>query len=332
MRIAAKQHTITACPGSEPDPEPDPDPDPDPSSLESALRSFLSTVPEGLSRCRRSRLPPVLGSHTALVSKEGESQQERPKKKQPKLQSEHEQLKNKVEVEKMCEITRKVVCYQNSKSSLVDGDRVLGTPQKSDGTQDTPATPVTPRPRTRDYFFAHNGDIGSPWTILSPLTCSQRNSLQQNMQARNGKLSSTSGGDLDEGVWESDQGSHLSCSSRRGSQTSSSEHPPAPPDRTGHVAVSRFPAFRSVSMDETRPSPASRFRLGDLFHRGVPRRSYSSGSTAEAIRNKVVCSVDGSNHIEGQASASGIISFLRRIGVRTKPNGVEEQNFRGPKT
>lgn len=331
MRIAAKRRTIMACPGSEPGSEPDPDPDP--LSLESALHSFLSTVPEGLSRCRRSRLPPVLGSHTALVSKEGESQQEQPEKKQPKLQSEHEQLENKVEVEKMREITRKVLCYQNSKSSLVDEDGVLGTPQKSDGTQDTPATPVTPRPRTRDYFFAHNGDIGSPWTILSPLTCSQRNSLQQNMQARNRKLSSTSGGDdLDEGVWESDQGSHLSSSSRRGSRTSSSERPPAPPDRTNHVAVSRFPAFRSVSMDETRPSPASRFRLGDLFHRGVPRRSYSSGSTGEAIRDKAVRPVDGSNHIEGQASASGIISFLKRIGVRTKPNSVEEQNFRGPKT
>lgn len=327
MRIAAKRRTITLCPGSEAGSEAgfEPDPDPDPSSLESALHSFLSTVPEGLSRCRRSRLPPVLGSHTALVSKEGESQQERPEKKQPKLQSEHEQLGNDVEVEKMREITRNVLCYQNNKSSLVDGDRVLGTPQKSNGTQDTPATPVTPRPRTRDYFFAHNGDFGSPWTILSPLTCSQRN-------ARNCKLSSTSGGDLDEGVWESDQGSHLSSSSRRGRHTSSSERPPAPPHRTSRVAISRFPAFRSVSMDETRPSPASRFRLGDLFHRGVPRRSYSSGSTAEAIRDKVICPVDGSNHIEGQASACGIISFLRRIGVRTKPNSVEEQNFRGPKT
>lgn len=320
-----------ACSGSEPGSEPDPDPDP--SSLESALHSFLSTVPEGLSRCRRSRHPPVLGSHAALVSKEGESQQGRPEKKQPKLQSEHERLENEVEVEKMREITHKVLCYQSSKSSLVDGDRVLGTPQKSDGTQDTPATPVTPRPRTRDYFFAHNGDIGSPWTILSPLTCLQRNSLQQNTQARHRKLSAAYGGDdLDEGVWESDQGSHLSSSSRRGSQTSPSERPPAPPDHPSRVAVSRFPAFRSVSMDETRRSSASRFRLGDLFHRGVPRRSYSSGSTVEAIRDKVVCPVDGSNHIEGQASASGIISFLRRIGVRTKPNSVEEQNIRGPKT
>lgn len=330
MRIAAKRRSTVSCPGSEPDL--------DPSSLESALHSFLSTVPEGLSRCRKTRLPTVEGSPSELSSKTVArtgatscTRQERPEKKQPKLQEEDGLLENG-EAEKMREITRKVLRYQNS----LNGDRVSGTPHRSDRAQDTPTTPSTPRPRTRDFFFAHNGHMGSPWTILSPFTCSQRNPLQRNMQAQQRRLSSMPGGDdLDEGVWEIKEGNHLPNSSDQDSLTSPSGGSLSLPECPSQRAVSKGPILRSVSMDETRQSPGSRFRLGDLFQRSISQRSYSSGSRTEDMREKGVCPVvvsKAENHVEGQVSASGFISFFKRIGGRTKPNGVEEQNFKGSNT
>lgn len=334
MRFSVKRRSTVSCPGSKPDP--------DPSSLESVLHSFLSSVPEGLARCRKTRLPTVEGSPSELSSKTVArtgatpcTRQERPEKKQPKLQEEDEQLENEGEAEKMREITRKVLRFQNSKNSL-DGDRVSGTPHRSDRAQDAPATPSTPRPRTRDFFFAHNGDMGSPWTILSPFTCSQRNPLQRNMQAQQRRLSPTSGGDdLDEGVWESKEGSYLPNSSDRNSLTSPSGGSLSLSECPSQRAVSKGPILRSVSMDETRQSAGSRFRLGDLFQRSISQRSYSSGSRTEDMREKGVCPVVGSkaeNHVEEQVSASGFISFFKRIGGRTKPNSVEEHNFKGSNT
>lgn len=332
MRIAAKRRSTVSCQGSEPDP--------DPSGLESALHSFLSTVPEGLARCRKTRLPPVKGSPSELSSMTVErteappcTRQERPEKKQPKLQKEVEQLENEGEAEKMRDITRKVLRYQNSKSSL-DGDRDSGTPRKSDRAQDAPATPSTPRPRTRDFFFAHNGDVGSPWTILSPFTCSQRKPLQRNRQAHQHRLTSSVGDDRDDGVWESEEGNHFTNSSDRDSLTSPSEGSLCLPECPSQRRVLKGPILRSVSMDETRQSPTSRFRLENLFQRSISQRSYSSGSRTENMREKV-CSLVGSkaeNHVEGQVNASGFISFFRRIGGRTKPSNVEEPNFKGSNT
>lgn len=330
MRIAAKRCSTVSCPGSEPDL--------DPCSLESALHSFLSTVPEGLTRCRKTRLPPVEGSPSELGSKPVEraevtacTRQGRPEKKHLKLQREDEQLEDR-EAEKMREITRKVLRYQNSKSSL-DGGKVSGSPCRSDRAQDTPATPNTPKPRTRDYFFAHNGDVGSPWTILSPLACSQRNPLR-NKQLHQHRLSS-GGNDLDEGVWESEEGNHLSTSSDQEPLTSPSGGSLSFPECPNQGAVAKGPLLRSVSMDETRPSPASRFRLGDFLHRSISQRSYSSGSRTENLRENRICPIVGSkmeNPAEAQVSASGFISFFRRIGGRTKPNSMEEHHFKGSNT
>lgn len=229
----------------------------------------------------------------------------------------------------MREITRKVLHYQNSKSSL-DEYRISGTPHKSDRAQDPPATPSTPRPRTRDFFFAHNGDVGSPWTILSPFTYSQRNPLQRKRQAHQHRLTSSVGDD-DDGVWETEEGNHFTNSSK---QDPPSECPLRLPECPSHRAVLKGPILRSVSVDETRQSPASHFRLGDLFQRSVSQRSYSSGSRTENMREKV-CSLVGSKvevPVEGQVNASGFISFFRRIGGRTKPSTVEEPNFQGSNT
>uniref|UniRef100_A0A4W6FUA2 FH2 domain containing 3 n=1 Tax=Lates calcarifer TaxID=8187 RepID=A0A4W6FUA2_LATCA len=334
MRIAAKRHSTVSGPG--------PEPDRDSSSLESALHSFLSTVPEGLARCRRSLLTPIEGSpsdhgsQTAPSAEKNESSpcstQERPDKKQAKLQTEDEQPENKEEAERMREISRKVFRYQNSRSSL-DGDRVSGTPRRSERAQDTPATPSTPRPRTRDYFFANNnGDVGSPWTILSPFTCSQRNIPHRNRQAHQQRLSTTSGGeDLDDGVWESDEGNHPPNLANRDSLTSPSGGSASLPECTHQRPLSQGPPpiLRSASMDETRRSPASAFRLGDLF-----QRSYSSSSRTENMGEEVpgvfpLHRRKARNHVEGQVSSSGLISFFRRIGGRSKPGDVEEQNFKG---
>ncbi|XP_060942315.1 FH2 domain containing 3, partial [Limanda limanda] len=317
MRLSAKRRSTVSCPAPERNQE---------SSLESALHSLLSTVPKGSDRCRRNMLSPIVGSPSGHIPQPGKTDaspcatQERPEKKQAKLQKENEEvteLEDKEEAEKMREITRKVLHYQNSRSSL-DGDRVSGTPPRSD----TPATPRTPHPRNRNYFFANNGNVGSPWTILSPLTCSQRDIPNQDGPARPQRLSLTPGED-DDGVWESQEGDHPPGGGRRTSPSGggSSSVPECPPQR----AVSQGPIHRSASMEETRQSPLARFRLGDLF-----QRSYSSGSRTETIGDDIsgvfpLHRGKGRSHVEGQSS--GLISFFRRIGGRSKPEDIEDQNF-----
>ncbi|XP_078122681.1 FH2 domain containing 3 isoform X1 [Sander vitreus] len=334
--VAVKRRPTVSCSG--------PKSTRDSSSLESALHSILSTVPEGLSRCRKNILPPIQGSPSERSSQAVPSvektkamphtRQER--KKQPKLQKEDgekAELENK-EAEKMRDRTQKVLHYQNDKS-ILDQDRVSGASRPLERAQDTPATPSSPRPRTRDYFFANNGDVGSPWTILSPLTCSQRNNSHRHRQSHQRRLSSTPGDDdLDDGVWESDEGIFLPNSSNRDSLTSPSGGSASLPECPSQRAVSQGPILRTVSMDETRRSPASGFRLVDLFQRSMSHASYSYGSRTENMREEGtgVYSLLGRktrNHVEGQVSTSGFISFFRRIGGRSKPGDVEEQHFRG---
>lgn len=320
-----------------------PEPEQSTSSLESALHSFLSNVPEGLTRSRKNMLPTIEGSpsecnpsvrKTELTSC---TKQERTEKKQSKLQREDEQvaaLENKEEAEKMRVITRKVLRYQNSQSSL-DGDKVSGTPRQSERAQETPATPHTPRPRTRDFFFANNGDVGSPWTILSPFSCSQRNAPQRNRLTNQNRLSSmSSADDLDGGIWESEDCHCLPTSSNLNSLTSPSSGSVSLPENPNQRALSQGPLLRSVSMDETRRSPASAFQLGDFFQRSLSQRSYSSGSRTESMREEedgmcLMLENKARNHIEGQVSTSRFISFFRRIGGRSKPGDVEEQSFKG---
>ncbi|XP_019727520.1 FH2 domain-containing protein 1-like [Hippocampus comes] len=113
--------------------------------------------------------------------------------------------------------------------------------------EDGEKSPSTPRPRTRDVFFANNGDVGSPWTILSPLTCSR--------QRRRG-ASDAEG--PDDGVWESTSGGPRGRSASAGSA-----RPQLPP----------------------LPTAAAAFRLGTLFQRAATQRSYSSGAAPAGVGN-----------------------------------------------
>ncbi|TMS13873.1 FH2 domain-containing protein 1 [Larimichthys crocea] len=337
MRFTTKHRSTMSCPG--------PGPDQESSSLESTLHSFLSTVPKRLTRCRRNLLPPIEGSISecsfqTVPSVEKSAlkpctRQKTPEKKQSKLQREEMQSK---EAEKLCEKTRKVLHYQNSRGSL-EGDRVSGSPRRSESTQDTPATPSTPQPRTRDFFFANNGDVGSPWTILSPFTCSQRNQPKRNKKLLQRARSSPSGqNDLDDGVWESDKSALLPSSPNQDNVTSPSHGSVSLPECPSQRAMSQGPILRSASMDETRKSPASpRSRLGGLFQRSASRRAFSSGTVTESMREERTgaCSVLDrklENHAEGQVSTFGLISFFRRIGGRSKPGDVEEQIYRESNT
>lgn len=326
MRIAAKRRSTVSCHR--------PERNQDDSSLESVLHDFLTTAPKGAFRCRKNTLPAVKASSAVCSFKTippvGKtdtppcSGQDLPETKQPKLQKEEEPLLgSKEEAEKMREITRKVLHYQNS----CDGDKVNGTPQQVGKTKETAASPRTPLPRSRDYFFANNP--GSPWTILSPLTCSPEDSSPRNRRAHHLRRPLSLGGDdLDDGVWESNPSSQDTATS---SSCASSSLPECPSKR----AASRAPILRSVSVDEARRSPATLSRLGELFHRNTSQRSQSSGSRTEVMKEageKDRLLLSRKIHVEGQVSSSGFRSFFRRIGGRNKLEGVDQQHFKGQYT
>uniref|UniRef100_A0A3Q1ED89 FH2 domain containing 3 n=1 Tax=Acanthochromis polyacanthus TaxID=80966 RepID=A0A3Q1ED89_9TELE len=294
-RVVGKRRSTLSSAGS--------DPNGDSSCLESVLHSFLSTVPESLARCKKSILPPIEGSPSVsetapLVTKTeatSPTTQNSPGKEQPKLQKEDKE-KTRVEnkdAEKLREITRKVLHYQRSRGSL-DGDRASRTPRRSERVQDKTPVPCTPRPRTRDFFFTNDGDVGSPWTILSPFTCPQKNNPQTPRPTHQRRLSATYGGDnQDDGVWETDGCSYLPTPSKRDSVTSPSGGSASLPDCIRQRALSQGSVPRSASVDESKQSPASGFRLGDLFQRSISQ------------------------------STSGFISFFRRIGGKSKPGDLE---------
>ncbi|XP_029030013.1 FH2 domain containing 3 [Betta splendens] len=310
IRIAAKRRSTASVSGHECEQ--------DSSTLESALHSFLSTVTEGPPRSRRGTLAPIQGSPNT----QNESLEEAKAspctgplspEEQPRRQKEDEPVSGQeAEAAKMREITRKVLRYQNSRSKL-DRDAVSVTPNRPDRPRAAAATPSTPRPRSRDFFFANNGDLGSPWTILSPLTCSQRNALQQNRKGQPKRLlPASSRENLEDGVWKSDDAGDPPHAADRDTQSSSTGSLPECPS---HRAASHGPVLRSVSMDETRQSSPSSFRLGDLFQRSISQRSYSSGSRTESL--------------DGAANGSGFMSFFKRIGGRSKSGDVDELNFKG---
>uniref|UniRef100_A0A669EWV6 FH2 domain containing 3 n=1 Tax=Oreochromis niloticus TaxID=8128 RepID=A0A669EWV6_ORENI len=257
MRIAPKRQSTASGPNGES------------SSLESALHNFLSTVPEGLA-----------SDSLVETSEQSPHSNQESHKKPFQVQKEDKdmsKLENK-EAKKMEKISLNVLCYQKSTKSL-------------NCERDTLATPKTPRPRTRDYFFASNGDASSPWTILSPFTCTQKTSPQRNRPAHQRRLSSTYGGDnLDDGVWKSDEGNDAPKSLSETSPSRGSGFLPECPNRRG---LSQGTTHRSRSVDET---------------------------------------VKAGNNAEGQVSASGFISFFRRIGGRSKPGDLEEQNCKGSST
>lgn len=237
-------------------------------------------------------------------------------------------LENK-EAEKMEKISLNVLCYQKNTKSL-NCERGSGTPCRLQREQDTLATPKTPRPRTRDYFFASNGDVSSPWTILSPFTCTQKTSPQRNRPAHQRRLSSTYGGDnLDDGVWKSDEGNDAPKSVSEMSPSRGSGFLPECPNQRG---LSQGTTYRSHSVDEAVQSPPSGFQLGDLLQKHSSQRSFSSGSRTESVTKEETGISKAGNNAEGQVSTSGFISFFRRIGGRSKPSDLEEQNFKGSST
>lgn len=320
VRISAKRRSLVSVQG--------PEPAGTTSGLESALHSFLSTVPDSLVRCRKNMKSPI---QEAVSGAAPCISQGSPEKTPPQLQREDEQvaLENQEEAEKMHEITEKVLRYQSSQSSL--DDKVSGTPRRSERTQDTPATPHTPRPKSRDYFFANNGSVGSPWTILSPFTCSQIHTPRRNRLTHQHRFSSLSGGDdLDDGVWKRGEGDYVPNPSNRDSETSPSDGSAAVLECPSQRATLKFPNLRSVSMDETRRSPAPGFRLGDLFQKSTSQRSYSSGTKTENMREEGARSSAANkagDPAEGQVSSFGFVSFFRRIGGRSKTGEVEQHDL-----
>lgn len=328
MRIAPKRRSTASGPNGES------------SSLESALHNFLSTVPEGLARCRKNALPPIEGSPSECSSRTDssvETSEQSPRSNQDghkkpfqaqKEDKDMTKLENK-EAEKMEKISLNVLCYQKNTKSL-NCERGSGTPCRLQREQDTLATPKTPRPRTRDYFFASNGDVSSPWTILSPFTCTQKTSPQRNRPAHQRRLSSTYGGDnLDDGVWKSDEGNDAPKSVSEMSPSRGSGFLPECPNQRG---LSQGTTYRSHSVDEAVQSPPSGFQLGDLLQKHSSQRSFSSGSRTESVTKEETAISKAGNNAEGQVSTSGFISFFRRIGGRSKPSDLEEQNFKGSST
>ncbi|XP_056141338.1 FH2 domain containing 3 [Lampris incognitus] len=336
-------------------------PDPETSSLESVLHSFLSSVPEGLTRCRKSMLSPVEGSPTELSSRTessveesdlgSQSGQERsPEEKQAKLQ-EAEELDYK-EARKIRVVTRKVLHLQSGQGSLC-GDQASHKPRFKEREQATPVTPRTPRPRTRDFvFLGSDGNPGSPWTILSPFTCPRGNMPLHNRRPRhrNQNFSISSGDDLDGEAWQLPSSpSHstppatkptfptMTCPlmdlvedneggggdhTSQSSYTASSSLPDCPSQR----ALSQRPVLRSNSLDETRSSAARDLRLWDLFQRTKVQRtrSYSGSGTesATAEGDNIWSGIGKKTRKQIDKQNSGFMSFFKRIGNRCKPEKV----------
>lgn len=297
IRLSSKRNSTASC-----------QPSLDPSSLESTLHTFLSSS-ESLTRYRKSRLALVYGptgSTSECMTEQVERADLAPCSKDRAERKEHNLQK-----EKQPEDDRKA-----EKVTL------KGDPEDSDRARNAPATPRTPRPTARDYY---SGGLGSPWTILSPLTSVHRETRQRKWSQRRSS-SQWSGDDLDDGVWENDEGFHRSSSSSRDGLT-----PPSGDPLLGSAGLSSRlkPPVRSASAEESGHSATPRFSLGELFQRSM---SYSQGSHAEALRAKGACSAFGTKSeldVE-QASSSGLISFFRRIGGKTKPVSGEEPNVKRP--
>ncbi|MEQ2179174.1 hypothetical protein GOODEAATRI_021890, partial [Goodea atripinnis] len=322
MRIAAKRCSVASCSA--------PEPADDSSCLESALHNLLSKPLSGLTRCRKNNPPQAEGLDSESCSQTLQNEmlmpcktKDSPEKKQAKLLKENMELAKleEEEAEKMREITRKVLHYQRSKG-IHNDDRVSGSPQCSKGEQDEAGTPCTPQPRTRDYFFASNGNVGSPWTILSPISSSPRNNPLRNRCRRASSASSTN--DPDDRVWESDENNFLTIGSSQESLTSLSGGSASLPECLRRRALSQGPLSRSASMNETLRSPGMGSRLRCLFQRSTSQRSYSSGSRTGNMKEGESDRKVG-NYAEG---SSGFKSFFKLIGGKSKLSDLEEQNFK----
>ncbi|KAM9332382.1 FH2 domain containing 3 isoform 2-T3 [Pholidichthys leucotaenia] len=323
MRVATKHRTTASGSGSKQDG--------DASSLESALHNFLTTVP---ARPRRNATPTVEGSPSVQSSQAVPVEQtSAPKITVSQDDDEVEQLLKedakleKKEAKRWREITRKACRFQ-SRSGSCGGDGA-NVPCLSVKNHDVPDTPKTSWPRTREYFFSNNGDVASPWTILSPFMYSQRNDTPRMKKPHQRRLSSTYGGDnADGGVWETEGSNNLPDST-----TSPSEGSASLPKSPSLRSLSQGPVPRSLSLDETRQSSTQGFKLCQFFQKNPSQRSLSTGSKTEGTRQdgtRISPLVSGKmENVEGQVCTSGLVSFFRRIGVRAKPGDSEEQTFKG---
>lgn len=258
-------------------------------SLESALHSFLSAAPDGVTRYRKSAQPPAEMNKSGCASSEAASE-----RKSCSSPPEHQ---NQEVTSPEGQVTKTGLCYPSCPDGKVAEDRGLDSPVPLH-------TPHTPRPQTRDYFFAHNGDAGSPWTIVSPLICSTR---PPNCRPRHQRrLSSMDAGDDLEGVWQTDEDA--------GSPSCGLDLPVAPSEGASAESGPNAPgakglSSRSASVDETKSVPSG-FRLGDLFNKSLSQRSYSTGSKSEYPKER--------RRGEAPDNAFGIISFFKRFGGRSK--------------
>uniref|UniRef100_A0A3P9KS35 FH2 domain containing 3 n=1 Tax=Oryzias latipes TaxID=8090 RepID=A0A3P9KS35_ORYLA len=301
-RFAAKRRSTGSCTGAEPIG--------DSVCLESSLRNLLSTVPSSFSRCRRNGplpagvLPAKGGSPPAeravSMPRHSKASPEKKHAKLPKTDEQTAKQKNK-DSEDVHENSRTVLHLQKRRSSL-DGHLISGSCCHSEKRQDKPSTPVTPQPKTRDYFFVNDGDMGSPWTILSPVPSSQRTQHKRNLTP-----STPSRKDLGDGIWETDSSFQPRPPNR--------DVPSSPSNGFPQQRVSLHgPLSRSASTDEAQQSSGSRSRLGHLFQRSMTQIPYSS------------CSRDANKREDGGGveGSSGFISFFKRIGGRNKPGEPEE--------
>ncbi|KAM9788467.1 FH2 domain containing 3 [Neosynchiropus ocellatus] len=274
-------------------------------SLESALHSFLSSVPDGVARHRKNTQPSAEMSRSRRTSPDQVEVAEGASPAgplEPRL-SQTEPQNQRAQVTAAGGRREEHGAVRDpSAQTCPDGEAA------EDKRPDSPAplyTPHTPRPRTRDFFFAHNGDAGSPWTIVSPFACATRPANGRPRHQR--RLSSLDAGDDLEGVWKTDDGAEPPRSSGPDLPMSPLEEPSAKSSPKAHS--SKGLSSRSASVDETKSVPSG-FRLGDLFSRSVSQRSFSTGSKSEYPKDR--------SRGEAPENAFGIISFFKRFGGRSK--------------
>ncbi|KAK6305798.1 hypothetical protein J4Q44_G00245780 [Coregonus suidteri] len=310
-----------------------------------------------------------------------------PRQHAPHTQKEERRVgkEEKEEVERMREVSRKMLHYQTGRGRLSGDLQHPGLPELG-GTTPQRATPhplhprpvsqpstpghrscPTPQPSTPRHremrevdlaLYNSMGNLGSPWTILSPSVSPQNHTPYHTAHRRHSFSAPSADDGLDDGVWSLP---------RTPTRPSTPTHPstatcpplvllgrmrameghPGPSDLQGEAgrgpmslpdcpsqrALSQGPVLRSLSLDETGGSqaPGLIFRLGDLFQRrnallapavagGGARAGAEMGFATEALKP-----------LERQNSSSGIVSFFRRFGERRRAS-LEEQDSRGTDT
>ncbi|CAB1333302.1 unnamed protein product [Coregonus sp. 'balchen'] len=312
-----------------------------------------------------------------------------PRQHAPHTQKEERRVgkEEKEEVERMREVSRKMLHYQTGRGRLSGDLQHPGLPELG-GTTPQRATPhplhprpvsqpstpghrscPTPQPSTPRHremrevdlaLYNSMGNLGSPWTILSPSVSPQNHTPYHTAHRRHSFSAPSADDGLDDGVWSLP---------RTPTRPSTPTHPstatcpplvllgrmrameghPGPSDLQGEAgrgpmslpdcpsqrALSQGPVLRSLSLDETGGSqaPGLIFRLGDLFQR---RNALLAPAVAEAgggarAGAEMGFATEALKPLERQNSSSGIVSFFRRFGERRRAS-LEEQDSRGTDT